>query len=197
MCWTLRALQARAADFALQPRSKDYDLRRRADIDRLLIGQKTDAHHSSGRRLRRHRGQPGSSRTVFLRQCGHGNSADGGGASGGCPKFVQVGTVCAVSRNFRRAFPFAKTISGTVIRKKPTRRMGWPRKCFSSRRRRTACSMASMPFTFYRPIFMGRATILIWKIRTSSPALPIRKTRKPSAGASNRTRRGGLGNRQA
>ncbi len=62
----------------------------------------------------------------------------------GIEKFVQVGTVCSYPGN--TPVPFREGNFGTVIPKRPTRLMDWPRKCFWFKRKPIGITMVLMPF---------------------------------------------------
>ena len=79
-------------------------------------------------------------------------------------KLVIAGTVCAYPKY--APSPSARTISGTAIRRRRTRRTAWRRRRSSSAARPTASSTVSTRSSCSPPISTGRATTSTWRPHT-------------------------------
>ena len=150
----VRKLQERGVKDVFIPAIENYDLVKLEDIDRML----KDANADLIIHLAAQVGGIGANREhpaeFFYNNLMMGVQLMHRAWETGVEKFVAIGTICAYPKF--TPVPLMKTISGMVIRKKPTRRMAWLKRCSWFRHNPTASSMAITRSFCCRSIFMAR-----------------------------------------
>ena len=124
----VKRLEASGADQVFVPRSKDYDLRTKEGIDRALADGRPQLVIHLAAVVGRHRRESGEPGSVLLRERDHGDPAHGAGAPGRRRQIRDRSAPSAPTRSTRPCRSM-KTISGTAIRRRRTRRTAWPRRC--------------------------------------------------------------------
>ncbi len=132
----VRELVASGADQVFVPRSRDHDLRTRAGVLSALEAGRPDlvihlAAVVGG--IGANRAHPGS---FFYENAIMGIQLMEEARLAGVARYLTVGTICAYPKF--TPVPFREETSGMAIRRRRTRRTGWPRRCSSSSRRPTA-----------------------------------------------------------